>query len=669
MVEIVGNRLAMKSIVKKIGGPALAFLLLVACIQLLIGNASQPPVAKTGAPNENKCNQCHQGTAGTGSVSMVFGNNETQYVPGQVYTISVNVTDATKTRFGFQVTALAGGVGASVGTMTVTNSANTVLRTGTVTGFSRKYMCHKAANGTQNWTFTWTAPPTDIGPITFFLVGVGANNNNNDTGDKVYSTTFNVTAVPPSPPIAAFAATDTNICRGTAVSYNDQSANSPSSYSWIFPGGSPSNSTDPNPVVVYTTPGNYNVTLIVTNVSGSDTLVLPNHIVVNDLPLLSALPGSTSCADGNDGSINLSITGAGPHTFAWSDGSTGEDPSGLTPGDYTVTVTDANGCTASGTYNVSEPAAITMTFSTQSANCGQSNGTATVTPSGGVGGYTYLWSSGATSATASNLAAGSYDVTVTDANGCQMIGTTALSNSNAPTGTSVSVNPTCNGDSDGSVDLTVTGGMPPYAFQWSTGATTEDISGVGAGTYSVTVTSSDGCILSQVLTLTEPAALTTTVSSTPEMSGNDGSATVTPSGGNGGYAYLWSNGQTTQTATGIAAGTYSVTVTDSLGCHTTASVNVSLVISVASEVHREPFTIGPNPFSDWILLTPTVTTYGRFTVHLVDMQGRVVYAEQMDARGSAPVRIQVGSIPSGIYFLKVNTAKGDMTRKLFHAAR
>ncbi|MFN8394425.1 MAG: choice-of-anchor V domain-containing protein [Bacteroidia bacterium] len=659
----------MKSLAKKIGGPAVAFLLLVACIQMVIGNASQPPVSKTGAPNENKCNQCHQGTAGTGSVSMIFGNNETQYIPGQVYTISVNVTDATKTRFGFQVTALAGGVGASVGTFAVTNSTNTVLRTGTVTGFSRKYMCHKTANGTQNWTFNWTAPPTDIGPITFFLVGVGANNNNNDTGDKVYSTTFNITATPPPPPIAAFSANDTNICVGTAVSFNDQSANSPSSYSWVFPGGTPSNSTAANPVVIYSAAGSYDVSLIVTNVSGSDTIVMPNHIVVNDLPVLSALPNSTSCSDGNDGSINLSVTGAAPQTFAWSNGSTAEDPSGLVAGDYTVTVTDANGCTSTGTYTINQPTAISLAFNSQPANCGQSNGNVTVTPSGGVGGYTYLWSSGATTATASGLAAGSYDVTVTDANGCQMIGTAALSNSNAPTGTTLSTAPTCNGDSDGSVDLTVSGGLAPLSFQWSNGSTTEDISGLGAGTYSVTVTSADGCILTQVVTLNEPALLSTTVGSTPEMLGLDGTATVTPAGGNGGYAYLWSNGQTTQTATGLAAGTYTVTVTDSLGCNTTASVNVSLVISVASNIHRDPFTVGPNPFEDYILLTPTVTTYGRFVVHLIDVQGRIVYAAQVDAKGSAPVRIETGSIPGGIYFLKLHTAKGDMTKKLFHPAR
>ncbi|HEX2900265.1 MAG TPA: Reeler domain-containing protein, partial [Bacteroidia bacterium] len=159
---------------KKAGWMGAFFLLLVVGMEI-IGNSNTPPASKTGAPNENKCIQCHGGTAGTGSISMVFGNNETQYVPGQQYTVQVTNLDPTKIQFGFQVTALAGGVGATVGTFGLTNTANTSTQTATVTGFLRKYVSHRAANSNQNWSFTWTAPATDIGPITFFLLGVAAN--------------------------------------------------------------------------------------------------------------------------------------------------------------------------------------------------------------------------------------------------------------------------------------------------------------------------------------------------------------------------------------------------------------------------------------------------------------------------------------------------------------
>jgi hypothetical protein len=214
--------------------------------------------------------------------------------------------------------------------------------------------------------------------------------------------------------------------------------------------------------------------------------------------------------------------------------------------------------------------------------------------------------------------------------------------------------------------LTIAGGVGPFTYQWSTGASTEDIGGLAAGSYSVTVTSSDGCVLSQVITVEEPSLLLTSVSTTPEMAGNDGSATVTPTGGNGGYSYLWSNGETSATISNLAAGTYSVTVTDSLGCSTSTNVNVSLIISVAGSVVKDPFTVGPNPFNEFIQLTPTISTYGKFIVHLVDIKGRIVYANEIYAKGSSPIRLEPGTLPTGIYLLKVHTAKGDMIRKLMH---
>lgn len=165
----------MKTLLKRMGLTAFAFMIVLVVMQIAFGNASAPPAGKTGSPGENRCTQCHSGTAGTGSVSMVFGNNETQYVPGQVYTITTNVTDATKSRFGFQMTALAGGAGPTVGVFAVTNTGNTSAQTATISGSLRKYMGHKSANSNQNWSFQWTAPATDVGPITFFLVADSLN--------------------------------------------------------------------------------------------------------------------------------------------------------------------------------------------------------------------------------------------------------------------------------------------------------------------------------------------------------------------------------------------------------------------------------------------------------------------------------------------------------------
>jgi PKD repeat protein len=657
------------TLLQRAGLMALGFLSILIVSQIVFGNAAAPPAGKSGAPGENKCLQCHGGTAGTGSLSMVFGNNETQYVPGQVYAISVNVTDATKLRFGFQITALAGGVGATVGTFALTNTTTTSSQTATVTGHLRKYVSHRSANATQNWSFNWTAPATDIGPITFFLVGLASNNSNSSAGDKVYSLTSTITAVPPPPPVAAVSVTDTSACVGTAVTFEDQSTNSPSTHTWSFPGGTPSTSTAANPSVVYAVSGFYDVTLITGNVTGADTITLTSYIHVYDLPVIIALPTPTSCFGGDNGRINLTATGAGGFTYAWSNGTTAEDPTNLVAGSYTVTVTDQNGCSNTANFIVAEPTEVTLLLSSQPADCGISDGSVMVSPSGGVGPYQYLWSTGDTNATAFNVGAGSYDVTVHDANGCQQIGTVGVSNTGAPSGAASAVEPTCNGDIDGSIDLVVTGGTAPYTYQWSNGASTQDLTGLPAGTYTVTVTSADGCVLTQVVTLNEPTLLTTTVGSTPEISGDDGTATVTVAGGNGGYSYLWSNGQTGATATGLSAGTYSVTVTDSLGCNTSTTVNVSLVISVAGPLTQELFTVGPNPFNDFMTLTPNVTIYGRFTVHLIDIEGRIVFGAALDAKGAAPVRFSPGPLPNGVYLLMIHTAKGDLHKKVIHHER
>ncbi len=656
----------MKTLLKRAGLTAVGFMIVLVVMQIAFGNSSAPPAGKTGSPGENRCTQCHSGTAGTGSVSMVFGNNETQYVPGQLYTITTNVTDATKLRFGFQMTALAGGVGPTVGVFAVTNTTNTSSQTATISGSLRKYMGHKAANSNQDWSFHWTAPATDVGPITFFLVGLAANNNNSDNGDKVYFTTFTITATPPPPPVAAASAIDTSICVNGTVSFSDQSTNSPSSHEWSFPGGSPATSTAANPVVSYVTPGSYDVTLISGNVSGSDTITLVNYIQVYALPTTSAVAQDAACFGESSGNIDLTPAGAGGFSFLWSNGATVEDPNNLAAGIYNVTVTDQNGCVNTDSFTVGQPTAVQLTLSSQPSPCGLSTGSATVAATGGNAPYTYLWTNGNTTAASTGLAAGSYDVSVTDANGCVSIGSVGVSNIGAPSGAVVSVNPTCNGDNDGTIDLTITGGQAPFTYLWSNGATTQDVTGLAAGSYDVTVTSSNGCVLSQVVVITEPAPLATTVGHTPEISGNDGTATVNVTGGNGNYSYLWSNGGTTQTISGLNAGSYTVTISDSLGCHTTATVDVELVISVAGTMHQDLFKVGPNPFHEYFTLTPNVSITGSFAVHLLDIEGRIVFGTSVQGKGIAPIRITPGPMTPGVYMLMIQTAKGKMHRKVIH---
>ncbi|MEO5642282.1 MAG: PKD domain-containing protein [Bacteroidia bacterium] len=221
-------------------------------------------------------------------------------------------------------------------------------------------------------------------------------------------------------PVAAFSGTPTTVCSGASVAFTDLSSNTPTSWTWSFPGGSPSGSSAQNPTVSYSTPGSYNVTLTVTNASGSDALTMTSYITVAAPPSASGTVTNISCFASTDGSIDLTPTGNAPFTYLWSPSAqTTQDRSGLTAGSYSVTVTDVNGCTFMTSFSITQPTAITAVMSGANSTCPDNDGTATAAPSGGTSPYTYLWSPGGqTTATAANLPAATYTCAITDANGC-----------------------------------------------------------------------------------------------------------------------------------------------------------------------------------------------------------------------------------------------------------
>lgn len=310
-------------------------------------------------------------------------------------------------------------------------------------------------------------------------------------------------------------------------------------------------------------------------------------------PVISAaVVDSVTCNGGTDGSIDISITnGTPPITYLWSNGATTQDINGLIAGTYTVTVTDANSCTASGQYQVAQPVSIGAAFTQSPASCGLANGSLSVTISGGTPGYSYLWSTGGTNTSISNVIAGTYTVTVTDSRGCTAVFSSVVSGTAAPViDSSVVVNVACNNGATGSITLFVSGGTIPLSFLWSNGAVSQNLSGLTNGNYSVTITDAGGCSVSRSFTVTQPLFLSATTATSPSFCGQStGSATVTAGGGTPGYTYLWSNGATTVSISNLTAGTYSVTVTDANGCTRRRNAVVSLsngpVISLASQTN------------------------------------------------------------------------------------
>ena len=348
--------------------------------------------------------------------------------------------------------------------------------------------------------------------------------------------------------------------------------------------------------------GTYTVT--VTDANGctatfTTTLTEPSAIVISSI---NVQPSCNTSNGALTGSIDLTASGGtGAFTYLWSSGQTSADISGLGSGTYTVTVTDANGCTATYSTTLTEPTAIIISSVDVQPSCNTSNGALTgaidLTATGGTGAFTYLWSSGQTTADLTGLGSGTYTVTVTDVNGCTATFTTTLTEPTAILISSVDVQPSCNtsnGALTGAIDLTASGGTGSFTYLWSSGQTTADLTGLGSGTYTVTVTDANGCTATFSTTLTEPnAILISSVDVQPSCNTSNGALTgsidLTARGGTGSLTYAWSSGQTTADLTGLGSGTYTVTVTDANGCTATFTTTLTEPTAILiSSVNIQP---------------------------------------------------------------------------------
>jgi len=338
------------------------------------------------------------------------------------------------------------------------------------------------------------------------------------------------------------------------------------------------------------------------------TITQPTQVVINTI---NSTP--VTCNGGSNGTASvLASGGTGLISYIWNPGSiSGSSITGLPPQTYTVTATDVNGCTVTGTVNVTEPSLLSLNMSQIPSNCGMPNGSATVTPLGGTPGYTYSWSTSATTSTINGLINGSYNVTVTDANGCTQIGliNVALIPS-AITTTAIASDVTCFGLCNGSINLSApSGGTAPYTYLWSNGQITQNATGLCPGTYSVIVTDNIGCTFQlSGLVITQPTQISTLPSSTPGTIciGQTSNLFSNSSGGTAPYTYLWSNTSVTQniSVSPIITTNYTVTVTDNNGCSITGTTTVNVNPPLSGSASSSPTTIC---FGDNSTLTSTAT--------------------------------------------------------------
>lgn len=341
----------------------------------------------------------------------------------------------------------------------------------------------------------------------------------------------------------------------------------------------PAVTTSSNPyTITATAPGTYTLASV-TGGAATCTGTVSGTAVVSQTNITATTVVTQAICGQSNGAINLTASnGTAPYTFSWSSGQTSEDLSAIPPGTYTVTVTDNNGCTKTAQATVNDnPVTLNLTaVVTANTTCINGNGAInlSVTPANT---YQYNWSNGATTEDLADLPPGSYTVTVTFGVNCTNTASYTINdNPNQPNITATTTQSTCD-QTNGSINASVSGGVTPYTYLWSNGETTEDLSNLLAGTYTLTVTGANGCTRTSELTVSNnnpPFNVTAVVVNNTTCLGGNGSINVSVAPANT-YTYFWSNAETTQDLSNLPPGTYSVTVTQVGSCTQTAEFTIN----------------------------------------------------------------------------------------------
>ncbi len=471
----------------------------------------------------------------------------------------------------------------------VTPSNNGPVCSGTALNLSAPLV----TGATYSWTgpggYTSTQQNPSISPTTTAATGNYAVTVTVNGCTSPAATTTAVVNNTPNPPIPMINASTTPaaICEGGTITLTANNI-AGATYAWTGPNGYTAGVRNP-PAITNATAANSGTYSLTVTVGGCTSNPATVTIVVNPVPVAPTCPSVSICFGT---STTLTATAPGPN-YEWYDAATGgtllastaaySTPVLTTTTTYYVQSTNA-GCIGPRTaVTVTVTPSISVDAGMNDSICSGSNYTLNVNSPLGAG-YTYSWGTSANpgfSTTASTIVTPSvtttYFVNVSDAIGCSGVDTVTLTVSSPLVLTLTGTDVTCAGACNGAVTSTLTGGIAPYTYTWSNGSGTQDISGICAGTYTLTVTDVVGCSIQQTVTILEPVsmAITSAFTNVTCNAACDGTANVTVTGGSLPYSYAWSNGQTTAALSGLCAGAYTCVVTDANGCSVTATVTVT----------------------------------------------------------------------------------------------
>ena len=374
------------------------------------------------------------------------------------------------------------------------------------------------------------------------------------------------------------------------------------------------------------------------------------------------------CFGGNTGTATATASGGTPaYSYNWSpSGGSNATATGLSANTYTVTVTDAQWCTAQTSSLVNEPTQLIASISSQDIGCSSSAlGSASVTAAWGTAPYSYLWSNGSPTQTASGLSAGTYSVIVTDAKWCITTNAVVITATSNLLNVNITSTVACGSSNTGTIDATVSGWQYPYTFNWSNGATTQNINGLSAGTYSLTITDGNLCqwIGSQLI---QSSPISVSLNDTMVCVNNTTLITWSVTGTSP-FQYSWTmpNGQmgTSQYINPIDSGKYVLTVTDAFGCSASDSMNVTLKScnnGIDDPSNTSNIQMYPNPVkSGSTIVLEDIPVWG-VGLHITNVLGQVVYDTH-----SQQEKIQFSANwGAGLYTLKITQGNKVIYKKI-----
>lgn len=532
----------------------------------------------TGSPVDSGCNECHTG-GGNIDGEITISGLPTVIETQQTYPITVTIynPNGNAARAGFQLVALNGSNG-NAGNMTNLSPNTQLSQSG-----GRAYWGHSPAqnfpsSNTLTFQVDWTAPSStgSVPEIRFYASSVIANGNGATSGDRVAFTELIVPIMLQQTPLSIDI---TDIIHPRCFGQSDGQATATASggmtpYSYEWSNGSTNN------MINQLSSGMISVTVT----DGQNNTASASTFLTDPPPLSLNLSGSLICASDSSGTVQAMTTGGtGDYTFQWSQGGSESSLSNLSPGIYTVTVTDSNNCQITGeTVVESVPEPIYLKEFVHPLCFGNANGAAHINILEGQFPFTYLWSNGSDQPLATSLSEGIYQVTFTDSHQCQYIDEFVLTQPDSITIMVQTDSVSCHGAQDGSMTIEAFGGTPPFTITFPEGTQTQhnpgSIYNLYAGTYYITVSDIGDCQEIFAIEIPEPEQINPldSISHISCYGRNDGYIGLFPQNLLGNPEYLWSNGANSFFIDSLPPGLYSVTITDSgTGCESVFDFDVT----------------------------------------------------------------------------------------------